>query len=195
MFWFRRKREEKRLAEEQRLRLEREEARRRYEEEQRRREEEQRKFLEEQRRQIEARKEQERLQKQQNERNVNMVDIDDDESVTLTDYSLFHCSLVAVSGEYQGAEIPIGADEFVMIGRNPTRANIVLNHASISSLHCQIRYSIDDRCFQVVDFSRYGTYVNGHRLQQNIVCNCNPGSVVRFAESDNNFQLKVERSL
>lgn len=194
MFWFRKRREKKRLAQEQSLRLEREEAKRRYEEEQRRREEEQRKFLEEQRRQKETRREQERLFKEQNAQNVNNVN-HDDESVTLTDYSLFHCSLVALSGEYQGAEIPIGVDEFVMVGRNPTRANIVINSANISSLHCQIRYSVDDRCFQVVDFSTYGTFINDQRLGKNVVCNCSPGCVVRLAESDNRFQLKIERSL
>ncbi len=194
MFWLGKKREKKRLEMEQKLRLEREEAKRRNEEEQRRREEEQRKFLEEQKRSIETRKEQERLYKQQSTSNFSIVDRDD-ETVTLTDYSLFHCNIAVLTGEYRGAEIPISVDEFVMVGRDPARANIVLNSAWISSLHCQIRYSADDRCFQVIDFSTYGTYINDQKLQKNVVCNCSPGSVVRFADSGDRFQLKVERSL
>lgn len=194
MFWLGKKREKKRQEMEQRLRLEREEAKRRFEEEQRRREEEQRKFLEEQKRRIETRKEQERLYKQQNTANPGVVD-GDDEPVTMTDYSVFHCSLIALSGEYRGAEIPITVDEFVMIGRDPTHANLVLNSAGISSLHCQIRYSVNDRCFQVIDFSTFGTYINEQKIEKNVVCNCSPGSVVRFADSGNRFQLKMERSL
>lgn len=195
MFWFKRKREEKRrrLEEEQRIKREQEAERLRREEEARQRAAQQRKIAEERKLQIEKEKLQieeagKKLQK------TGSVEIDS-EAVTLTDYSLLHCNIICEAGEYMGAVIPMAPDEFMMVGRDPATANIVLSGSGVSSFHCQLRYDVDRGCFQVVDFSTYGTYVNGYKLEKNVLTNCSSESVIQIANSGNRFRLHVERSL
>lgn len=98
--------------------------------------------------------------------------------------------LKCIEGEYEGTDFPLEADEFVMLGRDAKRVNIVFANPSVSGLHCQIRYSIEDKCFQVVDFSTYGTMLNGEKLVKNELKNCQAGSIVDLAGTGNRFKLE-----
>lgn len=117
------------------------------------------------------------------------------EMVTLVDDTLLHCWLDCLGGMYEGVEFPLEPDDFVMIGRNPSKANIVIPDETVSGFHCQVRYSVDDGCYQVVDFSSFGTFVNGDRLVKNELTNCPVGSVVQLAESENRFCLQSGKRL
>lgn len=166
----------KKQAEEEQKRQE-EERRRREEEERRRREEEERRKREEE----EYRKEQEKKQKAW-------------EPVNQMNQPVGSYSLEGMSGEYAKIEFALEPDDFMMLGRNPNSANIVFTDQAVSGLHCQVRYSVDDRCFQVVDFSSYGTYVNGRKLNKNELTNCPEGSVLQLAGSENRFLLKAKKA-
>ncbi|MBE5924157.1 MAG: FHA domain-containing protein [Lachnospiraceae bacterium] len=97
--------------------------------------------------------------------------------------------LNCIEGEYVGVEFPLEEDSFLMLGRDSTRANIVFSNLSVSGLHCQIRYSIDDKCFQVVDFSTYGTLVNGEKIPPQDLVNCPVGSIVDLGGTGNLIRL------
>lgn len=184
MFWNKKKKqkeEEKRRLEEQRLREEEERRIQKEEEERRLRRQREDEYLKE----LERKKaEEEQKAKQKAE-----------EPLTIVDESLVHYSLEALSGEYEGVEFALEPDDFMMLGRNPTKANIVLSDLRISGFHCQVRYSVDDRCFQVVDFSSYGTFVNGQRLEKNNLEDFPAGSVLQLAGSEEQFLLKAEKAL
>lgn len=169
--------EEQKRQDEERRRREDEERRRREDEERRRREEEERRKREEE----EYRKEQEKKQKAW-------------ESVNQMNQPVGSYSLEGISGEYAKIEFALEPDDFMMLGRNPNSANIVFTDQAVSGLHCQVRYSVDDRCFQVVDFSSYGTYVNGRKLNKNELTNCPEGSVLQLAGSENRFLLKAKKA-
>ncbi|MBE5924156.1 MAG: FHA domain-containing protein [Lachnospiraceae bacterium] len=117
------------------------------------------------------------------------------EPVTQIDYSLWHYSLLGLEGEYAGMDIPLEPDDFVMLGRNAGTVNIVFKHASVSGLHCQVRYSVDDDCFQVADFSSYGTFVDDVRVEKGELKECQPGAILDLGRTGNRFRLVAERHI
>lgn len=118
-----------------------------------------------------------------------------EEPVTKIDRSIWHYSMACIEGEYEGMDIPLEEDEFVMMGRNSDTVNIVFTNVSISGLHCQVRYSVDDNCFQVVDFSSYGTFINDNRIEKGELYNCPPESILDLGRTGNRFRLVAERKL
>lgn len=171
--------EERKKAEEQRLKQEQEELRKLKEREEEKKLEEEKIIAE-----------QKKKEQQERERRQKAF-----EPATRLDRSLWHYSLTCIEGEYEGMDIPLEEDEFVMLGRNAGTVNIVFTNASVSGLHCQVRYSVDDDCFQVVDFSSYGTFVDGKKLEKGELVNCKPGSVLDLGKTGNRFRMVAERRL
>lgn len=94
------------------------------------------------------------------------------------------------SGELQRTTIPFQNQDSIIIGRDPSVANIVLNSKDISRRHCEIQYNSSDRCYYICDYSSYGLRVNGQQIQKNTPVRCNAGSKISLANRRNEFILK-----
>lgn len=99
-------------------------------------------------------------------------------------------TLEFISGELQGTIIPIHNQDGIVIGRDPSISNIILNSKDISRRHCEIQYNAGDRCYYICDYSSYGLRVNGQQIQKNTPVRCNAGSKVSLANGRNEFILK-----
>lgn len=99
-------------------------------------------------------------------------------------------ALEFISGELQGTIIPLQNQDSIIIGRDPSVANIILNSKDISRRHCEIQYNPSDRCYYICDYSSYGLRVNGQQIQKNAPVHCNAGSKISLANGRNEFILK-----
>lgn len=99
-------------------------------------------------------------------------------------------ALEFISGELQGTIIPLQNQDSIIIGRDPSMANIILSNKDISRRHCEIQYSLSDRCYYICDYSSYGLRVNGQQIQKNAPVRCSAGSKVSLANGRNEFILK-----
>lgn len=74
--------------------------------------------------------------------------------------------LIAVSGDYAGAEFGLSDGETLVLGRDPAMCSIVFEDHNISRQHCAIRYSAAEKMYYVTDLSSNGTFLeDGIRLQ------------------------------
>ncbi|MGN0465605.1 MAG: DUF4234 domain-containing protein [Lachnospiraceae bacterium] len=99
-------------------------------------------------------------------------------------------TLEFISGELQGTTIPLNNQENIVIGRDPSVSNIILNSKDISRRHCEIQYNAPDNCYYIFDYSSYGLRVNGQQIQKNAPVRCMPGSKISLANGRNEFILK-----
>lgn len=120
----------------------------------------------------------------------------DDDSLTIrTDDANFlkfspEGSMECCAGIYAGADIPVGTTE-LFIGRDESKANIVIKNPKISRCHCGIRYIPGNGNYMVTDYSTNGTfYKNGERFKAQTPTECRPGTIIVIAQSGNEFLLK-----
>ncbi len=99
-------------------------------------------------------------------------------------------TLEFVSGELQGTTIPLKNQDSIVIGRDPSISNIILNSKDISRRHCEIQYNSSDRCYYICDYSSYGVRVNGQQIPKNNPVRCNSGARVSLANGRNEFILR-----
>ncbi len=95
-----------------------------------------------------------------------------------------------ITGQLQGATIPVENRNRIIIGRDPSSANIILNNKDISRCHCEIQYNSIDGCYYICDYSSYGLYVNGQQIPKNKPILCNAGDKISLANGENQFILK-----
>lgn len=99
-------------------------------------------------------------------------------------------TLEFISGELQGTIIPARNHDSIIIGRDPSISNIILNSKDISRRHCEIQYNAEDRCYYICDYSSYGVRVNGQQIQKNVPVSCDIGARISLANGRNEFVLK-----
>lgn len=89
-----------------------------------------------------------------------------------------------MSGEYAGSTFPLNGKEELKIGRDPKKANIVIdaNNHSISGLHCGIRFDVTENAYYVTDYSSNGTFVEEKRLPFEVNVRTARNAVVRLAD-------------
>lgn len=96
-------------------------------------------------------------------------------------------------GMYEGAEIPL-QNETIMIGRDPSRANLIYdeNCTKVSRKHCEVSYDPQTKMFVFVDYSSTGTFKNGNPdcLPQNMKVMLEPGSTIDIGDETNRFILE-----
>lgn len=74
-------------------------------------------------------------------------------------------------------------DRKVIIGKSPRQANLVIvNNASISNVHCTIRYNAQKNTYSVRDHSMNGTFVNGMRLPKDSLMEYPSGTVLTLSD-------------
>ncbi len=91
----------------------------------------------------------------------------DDPTLTSTEAAVKHGSLLGTAGAFSGARFPIPDDKDVLIGRDPSKCQIVLGAEAqkVSRVHCSVRFNAREGCYYVTDLSSNGTYrTSGARL-------------------------------
>lgn len=104
--------------------------------------------------------------------NINPVPAPDSYPDTISRQGVLRC----IRGELGGASVIIDDGETIHIGRDPGKANFIINDEKISRLHCSIKYDANNNIFIITDFSKNGTVLgNGKRLSTgestNVFCN------------------------
>ncbi len=87
----------------------------------------------------------------------------------------------------QGFMLP--QDRKVIVGKNPQKANLVINNPKVSNIHCSIRYNPAGNKYIVKDHSTNGTFVNGSRLQKDTPQEYPAGTVLSLADGSNEITL------
>lgn len=93
-----------------------------------------------------------------------------------------------LTGEMQGAQIPLPEGEILRIGRDGARCDLVLKEKDISRYHCEIQFVAGENCYYVTDFSTLGVKVNGYqKLKKEYPQPCLRGS--RLVLGDGSIEL------
>ena len=80
-------------------------------------------------------------------------------------------------------------DRKVIVGKSPQNANLVINNQNVSNIHCSIRYDAATNMYLVKDHSMNGTFVDGSRLQKDVVLRFPAGTVLSLADGSNQITL------
>lgn len=97
--------------------------------------------------------------------------------------------LIGVTGAYAGAEVVLEADG-VILGRDATEAQLIVDSPKISRRHCRIVYDQQKNQYYVTDYSTNGTFVNNRRLAKGVVEVLPAGTVVSLGDTKNSFRLQ-----
>lgn len=105
-------------------------------------------------------------------------EIDDEEKET--------GSVTCVTGtKYEslvGATLKMESYEEVIIGRDASRANLIISDKKVSKEHCKISYDSFDKKYRVIDLSTNGTtFNNGTKLPKNLEVSVNPGTILNLS--------------
>ena len=112
---------------------------------------------------------------------------EDDEGETM---ALSGGSIQGISGMYKDAVIPMKIDETVMIGRDSSRSNLVIEEKSVSRRHCAIRFDTFNGTYQVRDYSTYGVFLeDGTKLPSDQEVELKPGTKIRLGSTEHVFLL------
>ncbi|MFI3212875.1 MAG: FHA domain-containing protein [Eubacteriales bacterium] len=101
-------------------------------------------------------------------------------------------SISGLSGMYAGQEIPLAANEELLIGRDNTMCNLIIDQRAekLSRKHCSITYDGMRGVYMVTDFSSNGTYIDGgNRLVANMATQMQSGTVIALGNKENRFRL------
>ena len=96
----------------------------------------------------------------------------------------------ALDGEYAGAVFLLNMNEKITLGTQPQFCQILFQDRHISRTHCIIKYRMDIKAYEIVDYSRNGTYwLNGERLPFGEVCKCRAGTIFVMGGQKEMFQF------
>ncbi|HWR19447.1 MAG TPA: PrsW family glutamic-type intramembrane protease [Clostridia bacterium] len=98
-------------------------------------------------------------------------------------------SLICTQGELAGMELPL-ASARVVLGRDQTRANLILTNPRVSGAHCAVWFE-NGRVFVSDLGSTNGTFLNGERLIPNKIHELYPASELWLAGYTECYQVKV----
>lgn len=97
--------------------------------------------------------------------------------------------VVGVSGQYAGAKIEVD-NISVVLGRDSSNCQLILNGPQISRKHCSISYDSVKKVYTVIDFSSNGTFLDdGTRLKSGEINELKPGSIICIDDT-NTFMLE-----
>jgi len=103
-------------------------------------------------------------------------------------------SLEFYYGEFAGNTLPLNPNEEIIIGREPLKAKIVLDHEQVSRTHLSIRFDSQRGKFILRDLnSTHGVFVNGMKIEKGSRSAVNPGSRVELGKKAAGFIVKTEK--
>ncbi len=98
--------------------------------------------------------------------------------------------LIGVDGAYKGVTLYFRPEQKILVGRDGKVADIVVNLPAVSRLHCVIVYHEKDNTYEIVDFSKNGTYLSdGQRLVPDTTYCVKAGTELCFGDLDTVYCL------
>lgn len=95
-----------------------------------------------------------------------------------------------ITGEYEGANIPIDNGDMVTIGRNPQQSQLLFKDEMVSRKHCSIHYDSQKDELILTNYSKIGTYINGQCFDmEGFTIALKSGDAVRLGKSNNEFRI------
>ena len=102
------------------------------------------------------------------------------------------CSMSGLSGMYAGQELPMAPNDDLVIGRDATFSNIIIdqNADKVSRKHCVVRFDPSRNTYFVTDFSTNGTFIDGgSRIPANVPTPMQRGTIIALGNRENRFRL------
>ena len=93
-------------------------------------------------------------------------------------------SIRCLSGEYEGAVLPLRFGDTMLIGRDRNVCNVILTNPRVSRKHCSIQYDAATDSFKVVNYSKNGIFVDGQRLDLNRPYQFTHGTILKISDAD-----------
>ncbi len=99
--------------------------------------------------------------------------------------------IIGRSGMYQGQQFDFEDNQTVIIGRDPSRCNIIISTGGekVSGKHCSITFIRKRGEYEVIDYSSNGTLADGKKLPAGVPNSLRRGTVISLANEKNTFQL------
>lgn len=99
-------------------------------------------------------------------------------------------AFVCVQGMYLGSIIRIKPKQKILIGRDGSVSDMIVNLPAVSRTHCAVTYHADRSEYEIVDFSSNGTFVGeGFRLVKDEKYVLKPGTEVCFGDRSTVYKL------
>ncbi len=99
-------------------------------------------------------------------------------------------ALICVRGAYLGNIIRIVPEQKIIIGRDGTAVDMIVNLPLVSREHCSIIYHEADQNYEVQDYSMNGTFIDGTtRLEKGIRYLLQPGTMISFGDTSTVYRL------
>ena len=101
-------------------------------------------------------------------------------------------SITGLSGMYAGQTLPIAPNDEMVIGRDNTLCNLIVdqNAEKVSRKHCGVLFDAARGVYQVTDYSSNGTFIDGgNRLVANMPTSLQRGAVIALGSKENRFKL------
>lgn len=77
--------------------------------------------------------------------------------------------IVGIKGTFAGASIELNPGEKIMVGRDPSKCQLVLNDSKVSRVHCCISYDVSSMCTEIICYSPNGIkFEDGRTLQKDM---------------------------
>lgn len=96
--------------------------------------------------------------------------------------------LACIQGDYAGSTIEI-PPEGLMIGRDPTTANLIMSGGDVSRRHCFVTQNPAGG-LTVTDYSSVGTFVDGKKLENGVRTNLYSGQKLFVASKYQVFEVR-----
>ncbi len=100
-------------------------------------------------------------------------------------------TLIGLSGEYKNAAIPLRSGEVIVIGRDASQCNLILQNPNVSRVHCYVQYNGLKEEYIIKDVSKYGVRDEmGHPIERNVEVHMRPGRRFTIGNGDDTFTLE-----
>lgn len=99
-------------------------------------------------------------------------------------------AVIFTSGKLAGTIIRLNDGQKITLGRDATKAEVVIEVETVSRVHCTIQYNGILNNYSVCDFSKNGVFFgNGKRLEQRSEVQLEPGSELWIGDKINRIRL------
>ncbi len=101
-------------------------------------------------------------------------------------------TIECINGMYKGICFPVSINEEIVIGRDASQSNIIIDkkYVYVSKKHCGIRYEDSGR-YRVKVYSSNGIFIDeNERVSQGAEIYVSSGSVISIGNKENSFKLK-----
>jgi pSer/pThr/pTyr-binding forkhead associated (FHA) protein len=96
-------------------------------------------------------------------------------------------TMTGTKGQYESSIIEF--DGSIVIGRDPSVAELIIDDSNVSRMHCTITYEPKDHTYIVTDHSTNGTFIGRDRIEKGKSKIVSKGTFIIIGQSGNNFRL------